>query len=748
MARKNRLARETSPYLLLHQDNPVDWYPWGPEALERARVEDKPIFLSVGYATCYWCHVMERESFADAGTAQVMNEHFINIKVDREERPELDEIYMAATQIFNRRGGWPNSVFLTPKLTPFFAGTYFPPFDDQGRPSFRTVLLSMQHAWDERRDDVEEQARELEGAMRDMLEERGKPTPSVPPEAVIETSLKGLADRYDSEWGGFGQAPKFPTPSNLHFLLDQAENGDDAAGDMLEKTLDQMGRGGIYDQLAGGFHRYATDRQWRVPHFEKMLYDNGQLLEIYAQDYARTGDGERERVVRETAHFLARELTGEHGALLSAIDAEVGGREGAFHAWTLQQIVDAVGEEDASFLAPLLGFDGPPFFDGEYVFHLPEPLAAQAERRRLDVDVLAEQVKSLEATLLAAREERPKPLVDDKVLTDWNGLAIAGLATAAAHLSDGGLLEQAERAADFVLENLRSDAGVLQHTWRGGEARFDAFLGDYTALVRGLLALYDAAGEPRYLTAAIELTEEQIERLEDPRDGGFFVAAPSDDVLFRSKEVYDGALPSANGQAALNVLELARLDEDRRELWLGRAERILRAFGHVIESRPDGARTLVLATARYRRARGELSPEQAASATVANLVEKAAQAIVKARLHLNATADEDGARGFRLDLEIRDGWHLAAPSAAADADAMSSVTRVEAVEGELVEVRYPPGQPFAGPAPATVYAESITIPGRLRGVGPLRLYFQPCDASRCLVATSMEVAEAESDVVH
>ncbi|MEO1368272.1 MAG: thioredoxin domain-containing protein, partial [Acidobacteriota bacterium] len=447
VAKTNRLALETSPYLLLHQNNPVDWYPWGPEALERARDEDKPIFLSVGYATCYWCHVMERESFADAGTAQVMNEHFINIKVDREERPDLDEIYMAATQIFNQRGGWPNSVFLTPELTPFFAGTYFPPFDDQGRPSFRTVLRSMQHAWRERRGDVEEQAAELERAMRDMLEERGRPTPEVPGAAVVATSMAGLGERFDAEHGGFGGAPKFPMPPNLHLLLDLAEDGDAEAGAMLTLTLDRMARGGIYDQLAGGFHRYATDREWKVPHFEKMLYDNGQLLELYARDYGRTGDAERERIVRETAHFLARELTGEHGGLLSAIDAEVGGREGAFHAWTLEQIVDAVGEEDASFLAPILGFDGAPFFDGEYVLHLPEGLATQAEQRRLDADELRAQVKVLEGRLLEARERRPKPLVDDKVLTDWNGLTIAGLATAAALLSDGDLLAQADRAA-------------------------------------------------------------------------------------------------------------------------------------------------------------------------------------------------------------------------------------------------------------------------------------------------------------
>ncbi|MCG8459112.1 MAG: thioredoxin domain-containing protein, partial [Holophagales bacterium] len=500
-ARANRLEHELSPYLRLHAHNPVDWYPWGDEALARSRGEDKPIFLSVGYATCYWCHVMERESFADAGTARLMNEHFVNIKVDREERPELDEIYMAATQILTHQGGWPNSVFLTPDLRPFFAGTYFPPQDRHGRPSFKTVLLSMHHAWTERRDDVRAQAEELSKAMERMLEERGEPVERVPPPEVANRSVRTLIQRYDAEHGGFGDTPKFPTPANLLLLLDLAEDGDERAGDMLDHTLDRMARGGIYDQLAGGFHRYATDRQWKVPHFEKMLYDNGLLLEVYARDYARTGDEERRRIVLGTAQFLERELASSEGALWSAIDAEVAGKEGAYHVWTLGQIVDVLGEEETGFLAPILGFDGPPFFEGEhYVLHLPEPFADQAERRRTSTAELVRQVQASERRLLEAREKRPKPLVDDKVLTDWNGLAIAGLATAAAYLSDRHLLEQARRAARFLLRNLVVEGtgspggatGSLRHCWRDGEARIPAFLSDYVFLVHGLLALHDA----------------------------------------------------------------------------------------------------------------------------------------------------------------------------------------------------------------------------------------------------------------
>ena len=743
MTKLNRLAEETSPYLLLHRSNPVDWYPWGEEALEKARREEKPIFLSVGYATCYWCHVMERESFADAGVAEVMNEHFVNIKVDREERPELDEIYMAATQVFTHQGGWPNSVFLTPKLTPFFAGTYFPPMDLQNRPSFRTVLLSMHHAWTERREDVWTQAEELATAMRGMLEERGKPAESLPASSVVERSKEGLVGRFDKERGGFGSAPKFPSPSNLHFLLDLAEEGDEKAAEMLEKTLDHMARGGVYDQLAGGFHRYATDREWKIPHFEKMLYDNGQLLEIYARDYARTGNPERERIVRETANFLARELTGEQGGLLSAIDAEVNGREGAYHAWTLEQIVDAIGEEEASFLAPILGFKGAPFFDGEYVLHLPESFADQAERRRLDEGDLKRQVQVLEEKLLKAREERQKPLVDDKVLTDWNGLGIAGLAKAAASLSDGTILAQAERAADFVLENLRGPDGRLRHTWRGGEARIDGFLSDYASLVRGLLSIYDANGVDRFLEAAIRLTEEQFERLEDGENGGFFLAAAQDDVLFRSKEIFDGALPSANAFAALNLLELARLDEKNRDRWMAAAEKVLLAFGQLIESRPDGTRMLVHAVHRYHRAQNELSPEDAAAASVAMLVQKASQKTVKAKLSVAEELDEDGFQAFDLEIEVRSGWHLYA----ADAEAPLPATRLEALDGESRDIRFPTGEPLEGPIEARVLFGSFTVKGLLRGTKAVRLYFQPCDDRRCLTETSIEI-EATSGSIH
>ncbi len=603
---ENRLAGEISPYLLLHKTNPVDWYPWGEEALARARNEDKPIFLSVGYSTCYWCHVMERESFSDPETAELMNQHFVNVKLDREERPELDEIYMNATQLLTQQGGWPNSVFLTPKLVPYFAGTYFPPESRHGLPSFKNVLLSMADGWKNRRQDVEAQAEELARGMRHFFEERDTPSSTPPPPEAAERSLVSLERRFDPANGGFGGAPKFPSPANL-FLLEDLVGENPAAARMLEVTLDRMARGGIYDQLGGGFHRYATDAEWKIPHFEKMLYDNGLLLELYARRHQRTGDVEAARIARETADFLAREMTSPEGGLWSAIDAETHGHEGASYVWTLDELSAALGPEDAGFLATIFGFDRSPFFEGSaYVLHLPLPLAEQADRRRMDREALLSEIAPLKAKLLAERGERDQPAVDDKVLTDWNGMAIAGLAETGAALGDGDIVERAAKAARFVLENLRGEKTLL-HSWRGGEARIPAFLSDYVFLVRGLLALHEATGEEHWLDAAAELTSEQIERLGDPR-GGFFVAAPGPDILFRSKEIFDGALPSANAVAILNLLELARRSAESGAWWPA-AEAALTAFAAIAEQQTDAVRMLCLAARRYHRLRSELGLE-------------------------------------------------------------------------------------------------------------------------------------------
>ncbi|HKI04300.1 MAG TPA: DUF255 domain-containing protein [Thermoanaerobaculia bacterium] len=743
----NRLAGESSPYLLLHQHNPVDWYPWGEEAIEKARREDKPIFLSVGYSTCYWCHVMERESFSNPAVAEQMNRDFVNVKLDREERPDLDEIYMTATQILSEQGGWPNSVFLTPELKPFYAGTYFPPEDRYGRPGFRRVLEDLAAAWRTRRGDVQEQSEELARAMQRYLEERAQPSPEPPAGALALRGVDSLAKRFDPQWGGFGGAPKFPTPSNLYLLMELAEEREDAAR-MLAATLDNMARGGIYDQLGGGFHRYATDREWKIPHFEKMLYDNGFLLELFAREHARTGDVQAARIVRETAAWIEREMTSPEGAFWSAIDAETHGHEGAFYVWTPDELREALGEEDATFLAPLLGFGGPPFFEGShYVLHLPERLEDVAQRRRMSLEDLMRDFDAGRAKLFAARARRERPLTDDKILADWNGMVIGGLAVAGRLLGEPALVARAARAADFILTTLRTEDGTLLHAWRNGQGRIAAYLGDYVFMVRGLLALHEATGEERWLNAAADLTKEQIERLRDP-SGGFFVGGASPDVLFRSKEVFDGAIPSGNSVAVLNLIELARRTGDLA--WRGGARRALCAFGHVIEGHPDGSRMMLVALRQYRKASDETGagPEEAeaeygesraayertAEAAVAKLDHEVEKLV---RVHLHLEGEEAGGwRPFRLVLEIAPGWHIQANPASEE---YLVPTEIEAEEGEVRNVRYPPGEPFSShfsEQSIAVYSGRVEIAGEVSGPGSgtvrLAVTYQPCDEARCL----------------
>ncbi len=607
----NRLAAESSPYLRLHAHNPVDWYPWGDEALERARREAKPIFLSIGYSTCYWCHVMERESFSDPEIARLMNEHFVSVKVDREERPDVDEVYMTATQILAGQGGWPNSVFLTPALEPFYAGTYFPPDDRYERPGFRAVLAGLAGAWKDRRSEVHAQAGEVAQAMKRILEERFEPGAEPAGADVAERAYQALLRTYDPVQGGFGTAPKFPTPANLYLLHELAGAAEaEQAGAMLGRTLDAMARGGIYDQLGGGFHRYATDGAWRVPHFEKMLYDNGSLLELYALEHERTGAPEPARIARETAAFLERELAlpGDGGgAFWSAIDAETGGREGAFYVWTAAELRAVLGEEDYPFLAPIYGFDGPPFFEDEaYVLHLPAALAEQAARRKTSREELLAEIEPLRRRLFEARSARPRPATDDKVLADWNGMAIRGLAVAGRALGEPALVALAERAADWIWEAMRPGGRTLLHAVRavsggaGVTGHVPAFLSDYAFLVRALLGLHEVSGEARFLERAVALTDEQQERLAHP-DGGFYNAAERPDLLFRSQEIFDGATPAANGVAALNFLELARRTGEGR--FAEHAERLLGAYAPVVDQAPEAARMLALATARYRASR-------------------------------------------------------------------------------------------------------------------------------------------------
>lgn len=725
--RTNRLARESSPYLQLHANNPVDWYPWGEEALARARSEDKPIFLSVGYSTCYWCHVMERESFSDPAIAERMNRDFVCIKVDREERPDLDDIYMAATQVLAEQGGWPNSVFLTPGLEPFFAGTYFPPADAHGRPGFPTVLHSLAHAWRERRREVEEQAGEVMRAIRSYLEGVASRGGELAADDPALSALAGLRRRFDATWGGFGGAPKFPTPANLLLLLELAPERPEADL-MLGATLDAMGRGGICDQLGGGFHRYSVDREWRVPHFEKMLYDNALLLEIYARDFRRTGLAERARVARECAGFLLRELAAPEGGFWSALDAETDGREGAFYAWRRADLEAALGLEDATFAAPLLGFEGEPFFEHDaYVLHLPKPVDVAARERRMESRELLAELAGPRARLLAARAARPRPATDDKVLADWNGLTIAGLAVAGRVLDEPAWIDRAAHAAEFVLAAMRPAGGPLLHVWRAGEARLPAYLGDYAGMLRGLLALAEVTGAPQWIRAARDLAGEMVARLRAP-DGGFFNAAAGDDLLVRPRDVFDGAIPAANALAALALLELAERTGEER--WRVEAESTVRAFGALLGRQAESVRTLALAAHRLvTRGRGRDA--------LAALVAEARRA---ATPHLElAPAGADGYRSFRLTIALGAGWHLAVPGETGPEAATAGLgSRLDASQAELRQVRWPAAAEVGGPEPP---APDPALPGTVEIAGEVRpqsaearlvLRLQLCDDHRCL----------------
>ena len=605
-----RLAQEISPYLRSQATDPVQWYPWGEEALRRAQDEDKPIFLSVGYAACRWCHVMARESFRDTTMARFLNEHFINIKVDREERPDIDEVYMAATQIYSHGGGWPNTVFLTPDGRPYFCGTFFPLEDgSEEAPGFRSVAESMAHAWSHRRGDVLEQAEELADVMRHFLSDRGE-AGEIPGPEMVAAALGALAERFDDAHGGFGTESKFPMPASLLLLLELAD-GVPEADAMLRRTLEHMARGGIHDVLGGGFHRYATDRAWRRPHFEKLLADNGWLLYLYARQALR-GDAQAKEVCRRLADFLCRDLGAPEGAFFTAIDGETAGIEGASYLWTLGQLVAVLGQENASFLAPFLGYDGEPLMEEQYVLRWQLDLSEQAARRRLPVEQLRGEVEPLIARLAAARQQRPQPLVDDKILCDANGVVIAGLAWAATALEDDTLLRRAAQAADWLWQHLRGEDGRLRHAHGGGRAeaaegedgqrsgaRFGAFLNDYACLLWGLLALAERDDSAPWLQRAEALADEMVSRLADPSEGGLWNAEASPQRPFRSKEIFDGTYPASNGLALMALLELDRLSG--RPAHRPTVEGALRAFAAPAQQQVEGLRSLAVVVHRWHQ---------------------------------------------------------------------------------------------------------------------------------------------------
>jgi uncharacterized protein YyaL (SSP411 family) len=554
----NRLIHATSPYLLQHAYNPVDWHEWGTEVQERARREDKPILLSVGYAACHWCHVMAHESFEDPAIARVMNEHFVCVKVDREERPDVDALYMDAVQALTGQGGWPMTVFLTPEGEPFFAGTYFPPEDRHGMPGFGRLLEAIAEAWRERRDDLTGQGKRMAEALArgSSLEESREPLA----EAILRGVHGALIQAFDQEWGGFGGAPKFPQPMTLELLLRMHLRSYPGALEMVTRTLDAMTEGGIYDQLGGGFHRYSTDRRWLVPHFEKMLYDNAQLARVFLHAWQVTGRERYRRVVVETLDYLLREMAHPEGGFFSSQDADSEGEEGKFYAWSYEDLVRDAGGADGDVVGAYFGalLEGN-WEPGRNVLWTPRPVDEVAPEHHRSPEDVERLVAAARQRLFEARERRVRPATDDKVLASWNGLAIVAFAEAGRVLQEPRYVEAATKALAFIEGNLLVD-GRLHRAWREDRVSGPGYLDDYAFAVLGALAVYEATFDLDAMRDARLLADDMIRLFHDPDRGGFFqTGSDAERLLVRQKELFDNAVPSGNSVAAEVLLRLALL---------------------------------------------------------------------------------------------------------------------------------------------------------------------------------------------
>jgi hypothetical protein len=724
----NRLIRETSPYLRQHAHNPVDWHPWGDEAFEKAKREDKPVFLSIGYSTCHWCHVMERESFEDDEIARVLNEHFIPIKVDREERPDLDEIYMSATQLMAGRGGWPNSVWLTPDGRPWYAGTYFPPKPAGGIIGFGQLLETLARAWRERRDEVERQAAQMTETIRQV---------SLFPSAKdssggdsLALALRNLESRFDPEHGGFDGAPKFPPHSALMLLEDAWERGaTETQRRMLTETLDAMARGGVHDHVGGGFHRYCTDARWFLPHFEKMLYDNALLLRAYAEGFRLTGKPEYKSVAMRIAEWAAREMLSPEGGFYSALDADSEGIEGRFYVWTRSEIMEHLGPHDGEFFCRIYGVEeGGNFLDeasgrtsAANVLYLRAPLDGLFNMMEVSAEDGLELLEELRGKMLALRERRPRPHRDEKVLASWNGLMIGALACAGKAFEAQELTALSARAAECVLAKLQRD-GKLLHSYCEGEARISAYLDDYAYLGAGLLELHDATGDTRWLKEARRLAGQLCERFSDPEAGGFFLApADGEALLARTKPAYDQPLPSGNGVATQLFIRLGRLTGS--DDWLERAEATVKAFRPVMHAAPHGTHTLIIAESMLEESRRGAGPRGLESPVSVHVGEK------------KITAKPGGTALVSLQVSIAEGYHVA------DGAAAIGIALSENEVAEVAEIGLPkPERLKLGAETVSAYKGTLNIKVvlQVREDAPegehrlsLEVKAQPCTEREC-----------------
>ena len=585
----NRLAKESSPYLLQHKNNPVDWYPWGDEAFQKALELNRPIFLSIGYSTCHWCHVMEEESFEDEQVAQLLNDSFISIKVDREERPEIDHLYMTVCQAMTGKGGWPLTIIMTPDKYPFFAGTYFPKKGRMGRPGMIELLPAISDAWLNKKDELIQSANQIK---KYLIDSNNKELGDQLNQTILTTTNSQFINRYDKTHGGFGTKPKFPSSHNLIYLLRYHNmSGDKTSLLMVEKTLQKMRLGGIFDHVGFGFHRYSTDREWILPHFEKMLYDQAMLTLAFTEAYQITKNQLYKDTAEEILHYVQRDMTDKRGGFYSAEDADSEGEEGLFYLWTVEEIKNILSDEESELLINNYSLDKEGNYKDEAtgkkteknILYLKEPINNIESKNRLN---------EITKKLYLAREKRIHPLKDDKILTDWNGLMIAAFAKAGDVFNSNGYIQQAEKSAQFILKNLTDNNGRLLKRYRNGNAGIDAHLDDYAFFIWGLLELYEATFNVTYLTEAVQLSNIMVDEFWDITNGGFFLGSESSEKLIvRAKTGYDGAMPSGNSVAAMNCSKLNRITGETK--WAEITDKIFMTFSNEIQKTPSGYASMV-----------------------------------------------------------------------------------------------------------------------------------------------------------
>ncbi|MDA8016534.1 MAG: DUF255 domain-containing protein [Thermoanaerobaculia bacterium] len=709
----NRLILEDSPYLIQHAHNPVDWYPWGAEAFEKAQREDKPIFLSIGYSTCHWCHVMERESFDNEDVARRLNEGFVSIKVDREQRPDVDQVYMTAVHVLGQRGGWPMSSFLTPDGHSFFGGTYYP------RESFVQLLDAVANAWDVDRQRVLTQAHRISDVVRDVM--TAAQEAAQVDEEVLRAAVDEILSRFDPYKGGFSPAPKFPHEPELLFLLGRAaRSGDERVLNAVSATLDHMARGGIYDQVGGGFHRYSTDADWLVPHFEKMLYNQAHLARAYLEASRLVGDPFFERVARQTLDYVLRDMTSPQGGFYSATDADSEGREGEFFVWTVGEIRSTLSSEEADLALRLFGATSSGNFEGKNILHLPAPLKQQAEELGLSLQGLLVRLDRIRHRLYNAREERPRPLRDDKIVTAWNAMMITTLARASTSLREDRYAEAAVGAAEFLWRHSRRQDGRLWRAVLQGTGSVSATQNDHAYMLEAFAALYDATGDERWLDRAGELADSMVEGFWDDDDGGFFLGEDDYEgrLPARPKSSTDGAIPSGNAVAARAFAQLAERTGDA--VFRQRAEATLAAFSGRVRGQPSAFSYLLLAADELLH--GAAGP-----------LAHGARGAVKAEASVSA-----GGR-LQVRVELAEGWHLNS-----DQPLQQNLmpTRMDVSDGwQLANVNYPDAETVTlgfQEEPLAVFQGSFTIHGVVKRVEetgpvvPVRLSVQACDERKCL----------------